>query len=314
MPPTPAALRCAGVLGLASALLFPGPSPLAQQPPAFRSGVQTVEIYATVVDGAGRLVPELTRDDFEVLDNGRPQPITVFEAGTQRITIAIMLDESPSLFEVAPRVAGAVRALAAQLTPGDRAALGAFSHYVRFDSRLTDDAAAALRRLNDVPPEFPAGTALWDALSDATTALQGETGRRVVLVLTDGNDNASLLEPKPVRARMERDGIMLYAVGVEGQSGLPGGELADTARASGGWFFELRSRDDLDTTFRRVADELHRQYLLGFPAPTLDGRTHRLTVKVKRSGMKARARSTYVAAADAGRDMVGAAVGSRVTR
>lgn len=275
---------------------------VAQQPPAtFRASVRTVEIYATVVDGAGRLAPDLARDDFEVLDNGRPQPITVFEAGTQRITIAIMLDESPSLFEVAPRVAGAVRALAGQLTPGDRAALGAFSHYVRFDPRLTDDPSAALHRLDDVPPEFPAGTALWDALSDATTALQGEPGRRVVLVLTDGNDNASLLEPKPVRARMERDGIMLYAVGVEGQSGLPGGELADAARASGGWFFELRSRDDLDATFRRVADELHRQYLLGFAAPTLDGRTHRLTVKVKRSGMQARARSTYVAAADTGR-------------
>lgn len=87
---------------------------------------------------------------------------------------------------------------------------------------------------DEYPPEFSAGTALWDALSDAATALEGATGRRVVLVLTDSNDNSSVLDPDAVRARVDREGIMLYAIGIKGQSGLPSGELATLARAAGG--------------------------------------------------------------------------------
>jgi Ca-activated chloride channel homolog len=267
----------------------------AEQKPGFRGGVSTVEIYATVVDHEGRLVADLTRDDFEVRDNGRPQPLTVFEAGTQAITIAIMLDESPSLFEVSPRLTDAIMAFALELGPNDRAALGAFSHYVRFNPQLTDDPVELLHRLDGNAPEFPAGTALWDALSDAVTALEREPGRRVVLVLTDANDNSSLIDPDLVRARLDREGIMVYAVGIKGQSGLPGRELSGLARASGGWYFELKPGDELTPTFRRVADELHRQYLLGFSPAMLDGKAHELEVRLKPKGLTARARKGYVA-------------------
>src|SRR5262245_45538918 len=97
---------------------------LAPQGRTFRSGVNTVEVYATVTDRDGRLVPDLAETDFEIRDNGKPQPITVFDRGTQAITIAIMIDESPSLFDVSGRITAAVRAFAGNLLPGDRAVLG----------------------------------------------------------------------------------------------------------------------------------------------------------------------------------------------
>jgi Ca-activated chloride channel family protein len=274
-------------------LLWAGPG--TQQKPGFRTGINTVEVYATVVDREGRLVPDLTRDDFELRDNGKPQPLTVFEAGTQAITIAIMLDESPSLFEVSPRLTDAIMAFAMELDPKDRAALGAFSHYVRFNPQLTDDPVELLRRLEGNAPEFPAGTALWDALSDAVTALEREPGRRVVLVLTDANDNSSLVDPDLVRTRLDREGVMVYAIGIKGQSGLPSRELSGLARTSGGWYFELKPGDELTATFRRVANELHRQYLLGFSPEKLDGQVHALEVKLKPKGLTARARKSYVA-------------------
>jgi len=268
---------------------------LPQQQPAFRSAVNTVEVYATVTDRTGRLVPDLSASDFEILDNGKAQSITVFDRGTQPITIAIMLDESPSLFDVSGRVTSAIHAFAKNLLPGDRAVLGAFSHSVRLNSEFTADFAALLLRLPVGRPQFPGGTAMWDALDAAASALESEGGRRVTLVLTDADDNCSEADPREVAARIERQGTMVYAIGVKGDSGLPVGELRSLTRDSGGYFFELKPTDDIASTFARVADELHRQYLIGFSPANLDGKSHQITLRAKSSGLTVRARRSYVA-------------------
>ena len=285
-----------GTLMIALAILaLPG------QQPTFRSSVNTVEVYATVTDRAGRLVPDLSAADFEILDNGKTQPITVFDRGTQPITIAIMLDESPSLFDVSGRITTAIQAFAKNLLPGDRAVLGAFSHVIRLNPQFTGDFEDLLRRLPVGRPQFPAGTAMWDALDAAASALESESGRRVTLVLTDADDNCSEAEPRNVAARIERQGTMVYAIGVKGDSGLPVGDLRSLTRDSGGYFFELKPSDDIASTFARVADELHRQYLVGFSPATLDGKSHQITLRTKGSGLTVRARRTYVAPKAAGK-------------
>jgi VWFA-related protein len=262
----------------------------------FRSGVDMVPIYASVVDRNGRFVPDLTAADFEITDNGRPQPITVFESGTMPITMALMVDESPSVVASSDRMIDAVREFVKGFLPGDRATIGAFSHVIRLSPQLSDAPASGLAGLRLGRPRFPSGTALWDALDAARDVLKNETGRRVILVLTDADDNCSMLLPEEVIPRLERDGTMVYAIGVKGTGGLPVRELRDVTRDSGGYYFELKNDDDLAATFTRVSDELHRQYLIGFVPQAVDGRSHQLEVRTKRSGLTVRSRRSYVAA------------------
>src|SRR6187397_2217849 len=133
------------------------------QQPQIRSVSHTVEIHVTAIDRQGRLVPDLTLADFEIQDDGKAQPIAVFDAGVQPITIAVLLDESPSVFESSERIARGVAAFNRQLLPGDRGTLGGFSHTVRVEPKLSRNLT---RLLSDLPldrPRFPAGTAVWDA-------------------------------------------------------------------------------------------------------------------------------------------------------
>ncbi len=267
----------------------------------FRSGTNIVEIYSTVVDRNGRVIPDLAQDDFQIYDNGKLQKITVFDRGTQPITMALLVDESPSVSQASARIAAAVEEFARHFLPGDRATIGAFSHVVRLDHVLSDKPAELVPKMFAGRPRFPSGTALWDALDAGRDALAGESGRRVVLVLTDADDNCSMLEPEEVSSHIERDGTMVYAIGVKGNSGLPVSDLRPLTRSSGGYYFELRRDDNLPSTLARVADELHRQYLIGFTPAVLDGRAHELRVETKRSGLTARARRSFIAAAR-GRD------------
>jgi VWFA-related protein len=128
-----------------------------------------------------------------------------------------------------------------------------------------------------------------------------EQGRRVVLVFTDGDDSASrhaTLDSVLKRAQTEE--YLVYAIGLRSQilgiTTKPDKGLRKLAEETGGGYFELTKAADLNATFTRVADELHRQYVLGFSPTTLDGKLHKLEVRVTKPGMVARARRTYVAA------------------
>jgi VWFA-related protein len=261
----------------------------------FRSGVSTVEIYATVVDSKGRHVPDLTKDDFQIFDDAKLVSIDVFAQGTQPITMALMVDESPSVLGVADRIEGAVKELAKRFLPGDRVTIGAFSHLVRLEPKFSDKPTDLISPMLAGRPRFPSGTALWDAVDHARSVLKDESGRRVVLLLTDADENCSLSDPGEVALRIEHEGTMVYALGVRGSTGLPARELQRLARQSGGYYFELRRDDDIASTLARVADELHRQYLVGFSPTTLDGARHALSVRSKRPGLTVRARQTYIA-------------------
>jgi VWFA-related protein len=167
---------------------------------------------------------------------------------------------------------------------------------------------------------------LWNALGVGMTALLHQEGRRVVLVFTDGmdqplNGSSHNVTLKDVIRRSEQEDVMVYAIGLAGSlpfghaggfstgygrrgGGFGGGRnredkpdpgLQVVAAASGGGYFELTSTQGLTGTFARVADELHRQYLLGFVPPKLDGKSHKLEVRVNGAGLTARARRSYVA-------------------
>jgi len=287
----------------------PGPSgvPANQQGQGaiFRSGTKLVPIYATVTDAQDRLVPDLTIDDFEVFDNDKPQPIAVFENQSQPFTAVLMLDTSGSMTDSLKLVYAAAEQFLTRLQAQDRAQVGAFNDKIQFSGVFTsdrDELAAALRNL-----DFGYPTRLNDAIDQSLNQLTGLEGRRVIVLLTDGEDTASKVGQGDVLNRARADEVMIYGIGLESNyfNGVrqvrttPDKVLRRLADETGGGYYRLSGTKDLAVTFARIAQELRSQYVIGFNPATLDGKVHRLLVNVKRPGAKARARKTYVAAADA---------------
>jgi Ca-activated chloride channel family protein len=295
------------------------------QQPTFRGTGEAVRVFVTVTDGDGRLVPGLTRDDFEVRDEGKPQPITLFDNTPQPIRLVVMLDVSGSMEGNLPLLRGASEQLFARLRPDDLAKVGSFGHEVVISQEFTRDPAALRRALPaTIAPDAP--TPLWSATDQALSAFgTDDAARPVVLVLSDGKDSGPLL----FRQRFVTQGevidharagdVMVYGIGMRSRgrrpitpgvgpgglqaaltADLPDPGLARVAEETGGGYTEIRYGEDLGAAFARVADELHAQYLIGFAPPKRDGKRHDVEVRVNKKDLKPRARKSYVAPSDKG--------------
>jgi Ca-activated chloride channel family protein len=272
------------------------------QQPTFKSGTQIVSVFATVTDGQGRLVPNLVIDDFEVLDNDKVQTLVFFQNEVQPITVVVMLDTSGSMTSSIGLLKAAAEQFVLRLLPKDEGRIGAFADNIQLSARFTSDRDELVGAVKDI--DYGNGTRLWDAVAMSLDELKGKTGRRVVLVFTDGDDTASRTRLGTVIDRGRSEEVMIYAIGLsshyfDGQrmvNSKPDSGLKKIADETGGGFFELKNTSDLAPTFTRVAQELHSQYVLGFTPMQLDGRVHKLTVRMKQPGMAARARRSYLAA------------------
>jgi Ca-activated chloride channel family protein len=307
------------VLALAGCVL----GAAADQQPVFRGAGDAVRIFATVTDGDGRLVTTLTQGEFEVRDDGKPQPITLFDNSPQPIRLIVMLDVSGSMEGNLPLLRAAADQLFRRLLPHDAARVGSFGHQVAISPSFTRDAAALAATLPDrIAPDAP--TPLWRAVDDAISAFDDESdARRVVLVLSDGKDSGPIsfrqrfvIQVEVIERARDED-VMVYAIGMRSRStamrqpGLgPGGlqammtadlpdpGLARVAEETGGGYAEIRFGQDLAAAFAQIADELHSQYLIGFAPPKRDGKVHRVELRVSTRGLKPRARRSYVAPSD----------------
>jgi VWFA-related protein len=312
---------------------------LAAQEPTFKGAIRTVAVYATVANAEGRLVPDLGRDAFSVLDNGKRQELTLFANDVQPITVVLLLDRSGSMRRNFGLVEKAAEEFVNALLPADKARIGSFSNRIQVDPRdftsNHDELLGILRsELQEAGP-----TPLWNAVNVGITALLHQQGRRVILVFTDGMDSPMNFSGanntlKDVMKRAEEEDVMVYAIGLAG-SGPSGGRfggrgpggyggrgggrrggyggggyggygrrapvdkpddgLPKIAAVTGGGYFELTSTSDLASTFQRVADELHHQYALGFTPAALDGKMHKLEVRVASAGATVRARKSFLA-------------------
>jgi Ca-activated chloride channel homolog len=294
-----------------------------QEQPVFRGTGDSVRVFATVTDGDGRLVSTLTKDDFEIRDEGKPQPITLFDNSPQPIQLIVMLDVSGSMQGNLPLLRAASEQLFSRLRRDDGARVGTFGRDVVISPTFTrsiDELRLALPEAID--PEAP--TPLWRAVDQALSAFGGEgEARRVILVLSDGKDSGPIsfrqryVSQAEVIDRARDEDVMVYGIGMRSrgnrqlQPGIgPGGlqaaltadlpdpGLARVAQETGGGYTEIRFGQDLVAAFARVADELHSQYLIGFAPPKRDGKVHEIDVRVSERGMKPRARKTYVAPRD----------------
>jgi Ca-activated chloride channel homolog len=271
------------------------------QEPTFRSSTRIVPVVATVIDEEGRFVPGLEQDQFAILDNGMPQEITFFQNDVQAFTVVVMLDYSASMTANLDRLQAAAEQFLLRMIPEDRGQVGSFSDKIQFSGTFTSDRDDLIFALKDL--QFGNPTRLYDAINESMGMLRGVERRKVVLVFTDGDDTASRVGMGDVLDRAKAEEVMVYAIGLEseyfnGQRRVrtrPDRGLRRLAEETGGGYFELKKTDELGPTFSRVAQELHSQYTLGFTPATLDGREHKLVVRVKTPGMTVRARRTYVA-------------------
>ena len=332
----------AGLLTLCAVLLSVDAG-ARQSQQVFRAGVDTVSIYATVRSSDGHLVTDLTRDDFEIKDDGVIREVTNFSREIVPITVVMLLDMSGSQEAGVTWLRKGAAAFVNRMLAADRARIGTFGIEIALSPRLTSDQVYLHRVLRE--EIWPGGnTPLWEAMDLGMSSIASEQGRRVILALTDGFDSV----PRPlaanaplnmadtrtattaatqalkgaqavfsdpaasgrygvVRTRAEREGFMVYAVGHQpAQSSVSGlttqaialsNEIRALAVDSGGGFRTPADADNAATALSDVADELHHQYLIGFPSTALDGKIHRLEIKVKRGGMTVQARKSYLAVA-----------------
>jgi len=270
--------------------------PFAQQP-TFRSDTRIVPVMATVLDADGRLVPNLEKEDFTVLDNNKPQEIALFESTVEPFTAVVMLDFSGSMTANLKLLKQGTEQFLMRMLPSDKGQVGAFSDRIMFSGRFTNDRDSLIRSLEDLQYGNP--TALFDAIDASMDRLTNLEGRKVVLVFTDGDDNYSKVKYTAVRDRARDRDIMIYAIGLRSVVGntitRPDANLRKLADATGGGYFELKHTDELGPTFTKVAQELHSLYMLGFAPQALDGKEHKIEVKLKQPTMKVRARTSYLA-------------------
>jgi Ca-activated chloride channel homolog len=273
----------------------------AAQEPTFKASTRIVPVVATVIDQQGRLVPSLDKEEFTILDNGKPQEIVLFQSEVQPFTVVVMLDRSASMTANLDLLNAAAEQFILRMLPADKGQVGGFSDKIQLSGTFTndrDDLVGALQELQYGNP-----TRLYDAINESMAALKSVSGRKVVLVFTDGDDTSSRLGLGDVLERARDEEVMIYAIGMKSEyfDGMrrvrtnPDRGLRKLAEETGGGYFELKETDELAPTFTRVAQELHSQYTLGFAPATLDNKEHKLVVRLKSSGMTARARKSYVA-------------------
>ncbi|HEY7287493.1 MAG TPA: VWA domain-containing protein [Vicinamibacterales bacterium] len=279
------------------------------QPPVatFKAGVDLVRITAVVRDHKGRLVQDLTVRDFEVIDNGKSRPITEFRHDMTGISVALLFDVSGSMEGQLAMAREAAKHVLSWLDARDEAAIFTFDTRLEEMMPFTEGIKMLPDAMSRVTP-FGA-TSLHDAIAETAKRVESREGRRrAVVVLTDGNDNASRLTPAQVSAIASEIDVPVYLFGIVpsidnptsematnsvAQSAL-GGPLADLATWTGGHAFVASTPAQRSTAARQIIDELRHQYLIAFESSGSPG-WHPLVVRARQKDLTVRARGGYIA-------------------
>jgi VWFA-related protein len=330
------------------------PAPKAdQQGDAFRfkSGVELINVTATVTDASGRFVSGLSKEDFLVFEDDQPQTLTHFSAERVPVSLGVVLDTSGSMAgdKIAAARSALDRFLYDLLDRDDEIFLYRFSDFPVLLQGWTTDRTLLTRALGRISPT--GGTAMYDAVAEAIPL--AETGRqrkRALVIISDGNDTSSRTSIREVKQLIRESEALVYAVGIDCgaetmrrppqfprfQRGpipvpfpIPGGRrgwppqpqpqpvpppgsrgvfqrgctdpvdvtaLRDLTDDSGGRTEIIRDPRDLEPSTTGIADELSKQYYLGYPSSgKKDGRWHAIRVEVRNGAYRVRARRGYVA-------------------
>ena len=335
-----------------------------QQPPTrpgeepgfrFRSGVELVNVTATVSDASGRFVPGLKAQDFLVYEDDQPVEVTHFNSERVPVSLGIALDTSGSMAgdKIQEAQSALDRFLFELLDKQDEIFIYRFSNYPTLLQGWTTDRQILARALGRITPN--GGTAMYDTVAEAIPlAQQGQNRKKALLLISDGNDTASSTGIIPLKQLIRESEVLVYAIGIDGDSEstvqrtppprvpmpipfpFPGGRrqpgrggwpqpqpqpqpptgggggwprrstpnddrvnvvaLRDMTDDSGGRTEIIRDARDLNAATVGIADELSKQYYLGYPsAGKKDGRWHSIRVELRNRTYRVRARRGYIA-------------------
>jgi Ca-activated chloride channel family protein len=313
----------------------------------FKSGVEFVNVTATVTDNSGRFVPGLRQEDFTVYEDGQVQDVSHFSSDRVPVSLGIALDASGSMTpeKISTARAAIERLIFKLLDQDDELFFVEFATRARLTQGWTTDRELIRQALQRVEPV--GGTALYDAVAEALpTAEEGRNRKKALLVISDGNDTNSNIGVSALRQRIRESEVLVYALGVDSTAKdtprvvqppvqfppsipfpFPGGGRrqpryppiggggggtstwprspgervnADALRQitddTGGRTEIVRGFEGLDSATARIADELSKQYFLGYTSSVnKDGRWHSIRVTVRDRNLTVRARRGYVA-------------------
>jgi Ca-activated chloride channel family protein len=256
--------------------------------------VELVQVTATVTDGIGKYVTGLPRTAFRVFEDGHPQTITHFVSENVSLDLVLAVDVSSSMKEAMPKMKTAVKEFLTAIAPRDQVTLLGFNNSIFTLTRKSTDPVERLQAVDRLAAW--GGTALYDVIIAGVDLLGRETGRKAMLVFTDGEDQGSHASLPDVERRLEAAGVSLYVI-AQGR-GLRMDPLRKTmnrlATATGGRALATDNIDDLRDAFAELLDELSHQYLLGYTSTNSshDGTLRRLKVDVD-DLHRVRAREAY---------------------
>lgn len=270
------------------------PTPQAQQADEdaiFRSDTRLVVLNATVVDKNGKLITNLPESAFKVFENGVEQPLKIFRREDVPVSLGIIIDNSGSMRDKRQKVAAASMALVKASNPQDEVFIVNFNDDAYLDQPFTSDTKKLEEALDKI--DSKGGTAMRDAISMSADYVKdkGKKDKKVLLVVTDGNDNTSneTLEQLVRKARQEE--VLVYCIGLLNEEEPREAKKAKRAlralaEASGGMDYYPKDLAEVDKITPEVAREIRNQYILAY-SPTnqaLDGTFRKISVVVNGYG------------------------------
>ena len=294
--------RSFGLMLVAGLALAQAPAPQ-DDLPLYRLDARLVLLHASVVDKNGRLITNVPQSAFKVLEDGVEQPLKLFRREDVPVSMGIIVDNSGSMNGKRSRVAAAALELVKQSNPDDEVFIVNFNDDTHFDQPLTNDVKklqSALARM-----EARGGTAMRDALSQSIDYVKknGKKDKKVLVVITDGNDNSSNTSLEQVLRKSQNSEVLIYAIGMLNEEEARDARAAKKAlkaltEASGGMDYYPKNLSDVEEITPRVAHELRNQYVLGYTSSNqvLDGSFRQIKVTVTGFGRPTvRTRNGYYA-------------------
>jgi VWFA-related protein len=257
---------------------------LAQQV-TFRSDSQLVEVYATIFSERGKYVDGLVRDRFVVTENGQAQPIVAFESDSEGVSCAILLDTTGSMQEELPRVKNAVVKFIDGLRDIDSSAIYTFTTSVDMLQDFTQDRSEAKRAV--LRTRAGGATALFDAIAQVSRKIENHSGKKALVVFTDGDDNSSVLHARAAIDRAKKSGVPVYMV-AEGEALTKKNllkEMEEISESTGAAMYEAKKPADVARIFEDIVGDLQHTYLLAYKPPEGD-RVKWRPIQVSVSGLK----------------------------
>lgn len=285
----------------------PAPAaPAAEGEPVFTADTKEVTLYVSVLDRDGRMVTDLPKANFKVTENGVEQDIKHFTRDDVPVSMCIVIDSSGSMKDKHSRVVAAALALVRASNKADEVCFVNFNDLYYKDQAFTND----INKLEEAMERIDnhGGTAMRDALSATIDYLkaEGKRDKKVIVLVTDGNDNSSSKTTLEDLLRLTRDSeVLVYSIGLlsdeeRNEARKAKRALGELADVSGGFAYYPKNLSEVEEITPRIAHEIRNQYILSYtPQGPLDGTYRRLKVEVRGArGATIRHRSGYYATAE----------------